>query len=305
LAHAPEGEYLTDRLSDEAVRFIRESADTPWCLYLTHFAVHTPLDAKRELVAKYRAKPPGKLHSHVGMATMIQAVDDGFGRIEAVLEELNLVDRTVVILYSDNGGYGPATDMHPLKGYKGTYYEGGIRVPLVVRWPGVVESGSRCSVPVSGVDFYPTFCELAGIELSEDVALDGESLLPLLRGTPERFPQRALYWHFPAYLQSYRVWDEQRDPLFRSRPCGIIRRGNWKMHLYFEQNEVELYDLANDMGEQENLAQQRPQVAARLLNELKAWQDRVDAPVPTRPNPEFDAAAERAAIAQKRSSGGR
>ena len=299
LKDAPQGEYVTDRLSDEAVKFIEGNKGEPWALYLTHFAVHTPLDAKKELVSKYEAKPKGKLHNHVAMATMIQAVDDGVGRIQKALDELGLAEKTVVLFFSDNGGYGPATDMKPLKGYKGTYYEGGIREPFFVKWPGVVEPGSKSDVPIIGVDLYPTICEIAGAKLPEGQAIDGRSLVPLFKGETN-WPERPLFWHFPAYLQSYQVWDEQRDPLFRSRPCSIIRLGDWKLHQYFEDGGLELYNLKDDIGETNNLAEQQPQKAWELFAGLTAWQKKIGAPIPRQANPAYDADAEAKAIANKR-----
>lgn len=298
LEDAPPDEYLTDRLNQEAVKFIRDSADAPWMLYLTHFAVHTPLNAKRELVQKYAEKPPGELHDHVAMATMIEAVDEGIGQIVAVLRELGQLEQTAIFFTSDNGGYGPATDMAPLYGYKGTYYEGGIRVPFFVHWPEVVPAGTRCARPISNIDLYPTFCEITGAARPSGQALDGRSLLPLLTGAESEWPERALFWHFPAYLQSYRGADEQRDPLFRSRPCSIIRRGNWKLHEYFEDGGLELYNLATDPGEQRNRVASAPEVAERLHGELRRWRQEIDAVVPRRPNPRFDAAAEAKARAE-------
>ncbi len=288
----PEDSYLTDYLNGRAEAFIRENRDRPWMLYLTHFAVHTPLDAKKELVAKYEAKPKGALHDHVAMATMIQSVDDGVGKIQATLEELNIEDNTVVLFFSDNGGYGPATDMDPLKGYKGTYYEGGIRVPFFVKWPGVVKPGSRSDTPIIGVDLYPTLCEIAGAELPAGQALDGLSLVSMLKGEKVDWSNRPLYWHFPAYLQSYAVTDEQRDILFRSRPCSVIRMGDWKLHQYFESGDLELYNLKRDIGEKRNLAKRNPEKAKTLLSQLESWRAEIGAPVPSVPNPDFDAAAE-------------
>jgi len=305
LKGAPAGEYVTDRLSEEACKFITANKDGPWMVYLTHFAVHTPLNAKKELVPKYEAKKPGKLHSHVAMATMIQAVDDGVGRIQATLDDLGLADNTIIMFYSDNGGYGPATDMDPLKGYKGTYYEGGIREPFFVKWPGVVKPGSKCATPIIGVDLFPTMCEMAGAELPAKQPLDGESIVPLLKGEGEELAERPIYWHFPAYLQSYSVWREQRDPLFRSRPCGIIRVGDFKLHQYFEDGGLELYNLKDDIGETQNLAQTSPEKTQELLKQMEAWREKIGAQVPDEPNPEFDADAEAAAIVARIKGEGR
>lgn len=295
LEDAPEDEYLTDRLHDEALRFIETNRERPWLLYLTHFAVHTPLQGKPDLVDKYEAKPPGELHDSAVMAAMIESVDVGVGRILERLDELGLADETVVILSSDNGGYGPATSMSPLKGYKGTYYEGGIRVPLAVRWPDVVDPGSISEVPVTGVDLYPTLCAITAAKLPSDQPLDGVDLTPLLRGDGQ-LSDRALFWHFPAYLQSYSRKDGQRDPLFRSRPCGVIRDGDWKLIEYFEDGAIELFNLRDDIGETENLTVARPGRAEALLVKLRRWRDQTAAPVPTEPNPRYDAEAERKAI---------
>lgn len=307
LRDAPAGEYLTDRLSDEAVKFIRANSSRPWCLYLSHFAVHTPLQAKKELLPKYQSKPAGKLHNHTVMGTMIQSVDEGVGRIVAALDQLGLTGRTVVIFSSDNGGYGPATDMHPLKGYKGTFYEGGIRVPLFIKWPGVVKPGMRTAEATSNVDLYPTICEIAGAKLPEGQLLDGVSLVPLLTGKASRLPERDLFWHFPAYLDSYSVVNEQRDPLFRSRPCSIIRSGEWKLHQYFEDGGLELYNLREDIGETTNLARTNPRQAADLQARLERWRTLTKAPVPATPNPAFDPTAEAEAASQagRKSRGGK
>ena len=300
LKNAPPNEYLTDRLTQEACKFIRDNQDDPWALYLTHFAVHTPLQAKKELVSKYESKQPGKLHNHVAMATMIQSVDDGVGEIVSTLDTLGIRENTVIIFYSDNGGYGPATDMEPLKGYKGTYYEGGIRVPFFVNWPGKIEPNTSSSEPITGVDLFPTLCEIAGAQLPAGQPLDGQSLVPLVLGEAKNLNDatgaRSIYWHFPAYLNAYSVWDEQQDPLFRSRPCSVIRKGKWKLMQFFETGNTELYNLENDIGESTNVASGNPQVVNSLLADLQAWQSRVNAPIPSSPNESFDAEAEKSAI---------
>jgi arylsulfatase A-like enzyme len=179
------------------------------------------------------------------------------------LDSLGLRHTTAIFFYSDNGGYGPATDMDPLWGYKGNYYEGGIRVPFLVNWPGVVPPG-KSSVPIIGVDLYPTLLDMAGVAYP-DQPLDGLSLLPLLRGEVTELPERSLFWHFPAYLESYQLFDEQRDPLFRTRPCSIVRLGEFKLHEYYEDGALELYNLRDDVREQHNLAKQMP---AKLVCEI-------------------------------------
>jgi arylsulfatase A-like enzyme len=300
LEKAPQGEYVTDRLSDEAVNFITANKDRPWLLYLTHFAVHSPFQAKKDLIAKYDKKKPGELHQSTVMAGMIESVDQGVGRIVAKLEELKLTDKTAIIFTSDNGGHGRVTSMKPLKGYKGSYYEGGIREPFFVNWPGVVTAGKKNGTPITGVDLYPTLCAIAGAKLPLKQPLDGVNLLPLFKGEkPDE--SRAIYWHFPAYLQSYaNRKDGQRDHLFRTRPCSVIRHGDWKLHEYFEDGALELYNLRDDIGETKNLAKSNPAKTQELHNMLKAWRKEVKAPVPTAPNPQFDAAAE-----EKARSGGK
>lgn len=297
LGEVPLNEYLTDTLSKRACDFIRENKSRNWALYLTHFAVHTPIQAKKELLKKYGEKKPGDQHDNIEMATMIQSVDDGVGEIMAELEAQGIRDNTVILFFSDNGGYGPATDMAPLKGYKGTYYEGGIRVPFFVNWPGMVRENQKNDTPIIGVDLYPTLCEIAGAVLPSDQALDGRSLLPLFRGAvDDEWKNRSLFWHFPAYLQSYNRIDGQRDLLFRSRPCSIVRRGDWKLHHYFENDEYELYNLREDIGETRNLADSDQERLSELRSALDRWRNQIDAPVPRNLNPRYDPEAEEAEI---------
>lgn len=299
LEDAPKDEYLTDRLTDEAIAFIERNKERPWCLYLTHFAVHTPLQARADLLSKYQEKPPGELHSTAVMGAMIQSVDEGVGRLVATLDTLGLSDNTVIVFTSDNGGYGPATTMRPLKGYKGTYYEGGIRVPFFVKWPGVVKEKSKSHTPICNVDLFPTLCEITGAELPVGQELDGVSLVDELSGRGE-LAERQLYWHFPAYLQGYSRADEQRDPIFRTRPCSIIRDGKWKLHEYFEDGGLELYDLSVDVGETKNLAEAMPNKANELHQKLIRWREQTQAPVPTEPNPRYDAKSEAEALERRK-----
>ncbi len=289
------GEYLADVLTEKTLNFISQPKGKPWCAYLSHYAVHVPLQAKKKLIKKYEAKKPGVLHQHAIMASMIESVDEGVGRLVTKLEQTGQRENTVIFFFSDNGGYGPATDMAPLFGYKGNYFEGGIRVPFFVNWPGRIQGGQQSAEPIIGVDLYPTFLELAEAKRPNQ-ALDGVSLVSLFSGRQKSIGPRPLYWHFPAYLQSYDVYEEQRDPLFRTRPCSIIRLGDWKLHEYFEDGSLILYNLRNDISEQNDLANARPQLVKKLHAMLKSWRKEIGAAVPKAPNPKFDSQAEAKAI---------
>ncbi|MDP1561423.1 MAG: sulfatase-like hydrolase/transferase [Pirellulaceae bacterium] len=291
-ANETRGEYLTDRLTNEAIQFIDRAGDQPWCLFLSHFAVHTPLQGKPELVEKYRQQPAGELHDSPQMAAMIESLDQGVGRVLAKLQEQDLLDRTIIVFSSDNGGYGPATSMDPLRGYKGTYFEGGIRVPLFVVWPGVTQPGRICTEPVTQLDIFPTLCQLSNSEIPESATIDGQSWLPLMRKSIP-WPSRALFWHFPAYLESYRQRiDGQRDPLFRSRPCSVIREGRWKLIHYFEDQTSRLYDIELDPSESIDWSVRRRDVTKNLLGKLELWQTETGADLPSTLNPEYSAASD-------------
>ena len=295
LPDGPKGEYLTDRLTDEAVRFIDAHRDGPFFVYLSHYAVHTPLQAKKELIEKYEKKEPSGGHDHPVYAAMIESVDQGVGRILKRLDDLDLAENTLVVFFSDNGGCGgyeelgiqgpEITTQAPLKGGKGTLYEGGIRVPMAICWPGHVPAGTRCDVPVIGVDFYPTLLEVAGAEPPPDYPLDGESLVPLMtqKGALKR---DAIYWHFPAYLQG-------GASTWRTTPGGVIRSGDWKLIEYFEDGRLELYNLREDIGETTNRAEREPAKAKALHDRLVAWRKETGAPVPTKKNPTFDPSTRR------------
>lgn len=317
LGKVPDDEYLTDTLNYRACDFIKQNKGAPWILYYTHFAVHSPIEAKRSLLQKYKDKPPGEQHSNVDMASMIQAVDDGVGDIIKVLEETGQRENTVILFTSDNGGYGPATDMAPLRGYKGTYYEGGIRVPFFANWPGKIKAGQVSETPIIGVDLYPTICSLANVSLPDTHTLDGKDLVPLFTQSADlaQWSERTLFWHFPAYLQSYKRKNTQRDQqrknpqrdsLFRARPCSIIRKGDWKLHEYFENNEFELYNLKDDLGEVRDLSETQPEKLNEMKTLLKQWRQATDAPVPTELNPKYNKAKENQAkqtISKKKHSG--
>ncbi len=292
LTYGKKGEYLTDRLGDEAAKFIEANKDRPFFLYLTHYAVHTPIQAKAELTAKYEQKTPTDQQTNTKYAAMIESMDDSVGTVLDTLEKLKLDQNTIVIFYADNGGHGGVTSNAPLRGSKGMLYEGGIRVPMAVRWPGVVKPGTVCDEPVIGIDLYPTLLEATQTEMPAKVKLDGTSLMPLMSDASASLFRPAIYWHFPAYLQGY----TKRHGPFRTTPCGAIRMGDWKLIEYFEDGTLELYNLAEDLGEEQNLASRLTKRTARMHSMLKAWRRSTAAPVPTEKNPKFDPAAYRAAF---------
>ncbi|MDR2776141.1 MAG: sulfatase [Tannerella sp.] len=281
-----EGEYLTDRLTDEAIRFISKKRETSFFLYLSHFAVHTPTQAKEEKIVKYQAKQAdeARLHDNPKYAGQLESLDEGVGRLLHALDSLKIADNTVVIFFSDNGGFGGVTAQRPLRGAKGTLYEGGIRVPLFVRWPGVTRAGTSTSTPVIGIDFYPSFLEIAGITQPLNNETDGVSFLPLLKG--KDLKERDLYWHFPAYLEN---GDRNKAVKgnFRTRPVSVVRSGNYKLLQYYEDGRIELYNLKEDIGEKDDLAEANPEKTAALKEKLQQWKKTVNAPEPTEWNPYF------------------
>ena len=278
------GVYLTGALGQRAVEFIEENRERPFFLYLTHYAVHTPLQGKKDLVAKYKSKKSTKEHSNAEYAAMIQSVDDSIGLVLAKLDALKLAENTIVLFSSDNGGHSGATNNSPLRGAKGMLYEGGIRVPLMVKWPGVTKAGSRSSEPVIGIDIYPTLLEVAGVKPPADYQLDGTSLVPLLRQPTAKLAREAIYWHFPCYLQG--SGDPQGGP-FRTTPAGAVRAGDWKLIEWFETGHVELYNLSEDRSEQHDLAKSHPAELKRLQAAMAQWRTEVKAPIPTKPNPKY------------------
>ena len=284
LKDGPKGEYLTDRLTDEAITILEKFKDDPFFIYFPFYSIHTPLQGRPDLKKKYK----NNKQVHADYAAMIECLDENVGRLMSALDELGLRDNTIVLFSSDNGGIRKLSKQDPWRAGKGSYYEGGIRVPITVRWPGVVEAGSTCSVPVTGLDFYPTFLDAIGASPSPGKVLDGRSILPLLTGKSS-FPKgRTLYWHFPIYLQNYADEEDQsRDAKFRTRPGTVLRKGKWKLHEYFEDGALLLFDLENDPGETKNLAQEKPKKLKVLKNDMYAWREQTQSPVPTRRNPKY------------------
>lgn len=280
LAPRKEGEYLTDREADEAVGFIRKHRNDPFFLYWAPYAVHTPIQAKEDVIAKYKQKPTTHQNDPT-YAAMVDSLDQGVGKVLDTLEEYGLSDNTVVIFTSDNGGLstqkregqlGP-TSNKPLRSGKGYPYEGGIREPLIVRWPGKVAAGSESDAPAISCDILPTLCEATGVAAPSDRPIDGVSLLPILEGKV-RLAKRDLFWHFPHY----RVPDVN--------PHGIIRSGDWKLITYYEDGSTELYNLAVDLSETTDLAAKHPEKVAELSLRFQDWLTEVGAKMP-KPNPDY------------------
>lgn len=344
LADAP-GDYLTDRLTDEALKYIEQNRERPFFLYLSHFAVHDPIQGRPDLVRKYRAKlkrnrggdhqafvlegnPDAKdalskaeldallqdeayrgyrvlpnrtvkikqRQDNAQFAGMVESMDESFGRVRSKLETLGLDDNTIVVFYSDNGGMSAAnfgrpgrvipaaaldaaysTSNLPLRGAKGWLYEGGIRVPLIVKWPGQGKPGTVCEVPVISPDLYPSILEMAGLPAKPQQHTDGLSFAGLLKGE-KKLNREAIYWHFPHYsnhgMQS---------------PGGAIRYGDYKLLEYFENHTVQLFNLRNDLGEQHDLAREQPEMTQKLRALLHQWRASVSA-VMMEPNPDYEPA---------------
>jgi arylsulfatase A len=274
-------EYLTDRLTAEAEKFIDANKDGPFFLYLAHYAVHIPLQAKQRMMAHYTAKiSRDDPQNNALYAAMVQSVDESVGRVVAKIDSLGLTSDTLIVFTSDNGGLSvhegpntPSTSNDPLRAGKGYLYEGGIREPCIVSWPGIVQPGSVCDTPVCGIDFYPTLLTAAGGKPNPGQIIDGINMIPLLKqtGVPDR---AALYWHYPHYSDQ------------GGRPGGAVRQGDWKLIEYYEDNRVELYNVAKDLSEKDNLAPQMPDKAEAMLKLLHDWRKSVDAQLNT-PNPQY------------------
>jgi arylsulfatase A-like enzyme len=282
---APEGECLTDRLTREALAFLGEEREAPFFLYLPYYAVHTPIQSKPELQEKYGKKTGDGCQARADYAGMVENLDANIGEVMRELERLNLAENTLVIFTSDNGGIRSISCQDPLRAGKGSYYEGGIRVPLVFHWEAKILPG-RTEAPAMNLDFFPTLMDLLNREAG--VELDGISLWPLLEDgiVP---PERRLFFHFPVYLQAYdQLRDDGRDPLFRTRPGSVIRKGPWKLHLYYEDSALELYNLDDDPGEQDDLSGINTSKTKELSDELEAWLEDQKAPRRFPENPVYD-----------------
>lgn len=276
-------------ITSAACEFIEANKDRPFFAYLPHYAIHSPLQSRDDVLKKFKQKSAGKLHANAQSAACLAELDEGIGQLMKKLAELGLEENTLVVFTSDNGGTHESQE--PLRGKKGCYYEGGIREPMIVRWPAVVKAGTVCAVPVINVDFYATFAAVAGAKLPSERPLDGTSLLPLFEGH-DALERQVIFWHFPGYLDG--PVPRGRDPDFRTRPVSVIRKGDWKLHLYHEEwqldggreklatnKAVELYNIVDDLGETNDLAASQQSKRDELLNDLLTWIERVPAPLPT------------------------
>jgi arylsulfatase A-like enzyme len=292
----PKGIYT---LTAAACEFMEKNKnkDQPFFAYVSHHAIHTGLQTRQATKEKFDAKTRGRQHKSVMYAGCTYDLDDGVGILLAKLKELGIEENTLVVFTSDNGATKQSLQ-EPLRGNKGSYHEGGIREPFIVRWPGKVKQGTRCDVPVINIDLFPTFLAAARAKVSEEKILDGESLLPLLmqKGTLQR---ESIFWHFPGYLNT--AVTRGRDPEFRTRPVSVINKDHWKLYLYHEEwqldggrakistnRAVELYNLRDDVGERNDLAATNTKKRNELLDDLLSWFDESDALLPTRKNTQYD-----------------
>jgi len=286
LKDGPAGEFLTDREASEAVKFMEANKDKPFFIYLPHYAVHQPIAGKPDVIAKFKAKAektPDLKQKNATYAALVTSVDDALGTIRAGLKNLHLEDNTIIVFTTDNGGLLPTTDNSPLRAGKGSAYEGGVRVPLIVYWPGVTKAGVVEATPAMSIDLYPTLLEMTGVKPLQSL-VDGVSLAPLLKsGTkPDR---EAIFWHYPHYHPG------------GATPYSAIRLGDFRLVHFYEDGRDELYDLASDVSESKDLAAAQPERAKALRTRLDAWLKAVDAQLPT-PNPAFDPAADNAGKAK-------
>ncbi|MGF1758253.1 sulfatase [Photobacterium sagamiensis] len=306
LEEGEEGEYLTDRITDEAINLIQADQEKPWFMHLSHYAVHTPIECHPHLVEKYKAKAASLgldkkdpfvkgesfscahlkddhvlrriIQSDPVYAAMMENLDWNVGRVLDALEATGQADNTIVVFYSDNGGLatseGSPTCNAPLAEGKGWMYEGGTREPLLVRWPAVIKPNTLCSEPVSSMDFFPLFLEAAQLPLMPEHHEDGVSFMPLLKGDAS-FKRGPLFWHYPHYSNQ------------GGTPGCSVREGQWKLIKFFEDDHLELYNLDEDVSEECNLVDLHPEVADRLHQQLQAWQHDVEAKLPVS-NPNYE-----------------
>jgi len=284
---------VAEQLTDRALEFIEDNQDGPFFLYLSHWDVHTPRRARKNVVKKYTAKlaqiPAAKRRNFSPVyAGMIEAVDTSVGRVMAKIDELQLQQETLIIFTSDNGGLPVVSQLDPLRGQKGSLFEAGTRVPACLRWSGRIEAGASCDTPITSVDFLPTFASLAQAQLPTSQPVDGVDVSPLFFG--RRIADRSIFWHYPLYLAGRGLTIDLpggKTYSWRGFPSTSARHGKWKAIHFFETQTFALYDLETDPGETTDLSQRHPRVAAHMQQQIQTWQREVDAPIPSVSNPNY------------------
>ena len=282
----PQGEYLPERLAKEAVKYLKEvDKSQPFFLNYATYLVHVPLQAKPEMEEKYRNKPSTGAHNNPTYAAMVEAMDTSIGQVLGALDSLGLTQNTLIIFTSDNGGVYDISKQWPLRAGKGSFYEGGIRVPLIIAWAGKIEGGRESSQAVSQIDFFPTLLDIAGIKKPNGHLLDGISLKPFLMD-PARQTPRTLFWHFPAYLEGGN--EQSADRVFRARPVSVVRQGNWKLIENFETGKFELYNVVEDISEKTDMIGIELKKAKEMKALLKKLQKNTKALIPNQLNPQYE-----------------
>jgi len=308
LSDGEKGEYLTDRLTDEAIKLIKENDDRPFFLDLSYYSVHVPIQAKKSYIEKYKEKAkkmgldkmrtfdvgeffPANarepvifrvirrlIQSDPSYAAMIEILDENIGRLLKAIDETGQADNTIIIFTSDNGGSSSGhdcpTNNSPLKEGKGWMYDGGIKEPLIIKWPNTVKAGSECKTPVLSTDFYPTLLEAAGLPLIPEQHKDGVSLMSLLKGG-DALERDTMFWHYPHYSS------------MGNTPACSVRMGDYKLIEFFEDNKLELYNLIEDISEENNLVDKHPELTKKMHNKLVEWRKSIDAKIPES-NPDWN-----------------
>ena len=299
---------VAEKLTDAAVQFIDQNKEKPFFLYVAHWDVHSPIRARKSVVAKYKKKletyrDEGDWEWNPTYAAMLDAVDTSVGRIRAKIKQLGLDDNTLIIFTSDNGGASFATTNRPLHAAKGAFFEGGIRVPTCAVWPGVIKPGTRSGTALTSVDLLPTFAEVSGASLPTNQPVDGQSFADVLQGQTV-LQNRAIFWHYPLYLKGNGAGKVKpvygtTEPYWRGVPATVMRKGDWKLFYFYEDKSVELYDVKNDISEKKNIATEQAKRTATMKKELLTWVKNTKAPTPDKLNPKFGRTSETAPIGKR------
>ncbi|MFI3295335.1 MAG: sulfatase [Rikenellaceae bacterium] len=288
LSDGEAGEFLTDRLTSEAIDFLKNrDQQKPFFLYFATYAVHTPLQPKKELAQKYAQKQGDEAHSNNRYAALIESTDYNVGRLLTALSELGLDDNTLIIFTSDNGGVYEISKQWPLRAGKGSFYEGGVRIPFIVKWGDRYKENSTNESLISQLDIYPTLMSILGID-ADSLGLDGEDMSNQFGDNHSPLLDRSLYWHFPAYLEGAKSSGVFFDSVFRSRPVSSMRQGDWKIIYNYESDSTELFNLKEDIAEKTNLTEEYPEKRDQMQKDLKSWLTKLNAPTQFELNPKWE-----------------